>query len=292
MVNSSDVLEIDTNTGNIVAESVYAEFYAILQDYGDYFYLMVEDSTTGAGYLKTTFGIDGSIVPSYESPPCAEIDWMFIVWARNKIVGFHALGQEEDEIGFKANDIVVFRHDQDTPPRQFIVNNPIGASRVPGYMLITSLDEFGVEMYAGEDEVIYYSHDYENPDESDFSSVSALYQDAWNDYLNGELPMATQTTQELFNTLWGIRGECIKSMHRNDRNMLLVALSLQQYFAEANPKQPLLTLEDCLGLTIEAEDDHTTDGWAEILPQFEGATTIERLTLIQILGNFAAGGAS
>jgi hypothetical protein len=198
--NPTAAIEIDNNTVSIVAESVYAEFFAILQNRGDHLYLRVEDSTTGAGYLKTAFGFDGSIIPNHEAPPCTEIDWEFVAWAQNKITELYSLEEEED--------------------------------------------------------------------------------------------MATQTTQELFNTLWEIRGEYIKSMHRNDRNMLLVALSLQQYFAEANPKQPLLTLEDCLGLTIEAEDDHTTDGWAEILPQFEGSTTAERLTLIQILSNFTIKGAA
>ena len=193
-MDNSGVLKI--NTGSIVAESVCAEFYAILQDYDDYLYLRVEDATTGAGYLKVRFSFDGSMISDHEAPPCTDIDWAFVEWAQKKIAELQALGQEED-----------------------------------------------------------------------------------------------MATQELFNTLWEIRGDSIKEMHRNDLNMLLVALSLQQYFAEANPKQPLLTLEECLGLTIEAEDDHTTDGWAEILPQFEGATTIERLTLIQLLGNFATGGA-
>jgi hypothetical protein len=80
----------------------------------------------------------------------------------------------------------------------------------------------------------------------------------------------------------------ISAMDRNDRNALLSALSLQQYFAYATPSEATPSLIDSMGRTIEDSDDHTTDAIGEILERFTNCAIDERMLLICVVATVCA----
>jgi hypothetical protein len=78
---------MDNYVGIISRHDKYQGHTAMLQDYGDFIYLRVEEYESGAGVTKITFDRQGNGDPSrqVDYPPQSDLDCYFVDWAQHII---------------------------------------------------------------------------------------------------------------------------------------------------------------------------------------------------------------